>query len=160
MTADVEDVGVALAFERGVSSGESKFLISILATSSLLFRGSGGTLTIARVSLEASTSRVGQIPQRGKGAVVDRTAQDLQGAGDQCGFVKRRGGGLLEPSGEPPKCIPLATSSIAETDQAGELERLAQVKLADLARLDLRDDDVAAARSPGGILLSRAPRKS
>jgi hypothetical protein len=59
------------------------------------------------------------------------------------GLVEGRRGCLLKPPGEPPQRVPLTAGAVAQRDQGGELERLGQVKLADLPRLDLRDDEVA-----------------
>jgi hypothetical protein len=58
---------------------------------------------------------------------------------------------LFEPPGEPSDREASAALAIPERDERGQLERLAQVKLADLACLDLRDDEIALLdRSPEG----------
>jgi hypothetical protein len=51
---------------------------------------------------------------------------------------------FFEPPDEPSDRVPSAALTVAQRDQGSQLERLAQVELADIARLDLRDHEVAA----------------
>ena len=56
-----------------------------------------------------------------------------------------------QPALEPPHGVAPAARSIPQRDKRGELERIAEVELADVAHLELSDDEVAALdRSPEG----------
>jgi hypothetical protein len=50
-------------------------------------------------------------------------------------LAERRAERLLEPAGEPAQRVPLAARLVAQRDQCGELDGLAEVELADAARL-------------------------
>jgi hypothetical protein len=71
-----------------------------------------------------------------------------QTAGDHYGLVEDRARRFLEPPREPPHRVPLAARAVVEGDQGGELERLAQIKRAGFAGLELGDDEVAALQRP------------
>lgn|SRR5215510_10307793 len=60
------------------------------------------------------------------------------------GLVDRDVSGFLEPAREPTNRVAFAAGRVAERDERRQLERLPKVELADVARLKLGDDQVAA----------------
>jgi hypothetical protein len=75
---------------------------------------------------------------------VARSTERGEAAGDHRGFVDRRAGVLVEPPAKPARgCPPAADARILLRDQRGELQGLAQVDAADLARGGLGDEEVA-----------------
>ena len=74
---------------------------------------------------------------------MGRPSERLQRGDHDPGLLERRVG-LGEPAGEPPQRVPLAAGPIAKGAQAGELERLEQVDVPDLASRRLGEEQVAA----------------
>jgi hypothetical protein len=73
---------------------------------------------------------------------VASTTERRECADDKHRLVEPRGRPLLEPAGEPPQRVPLATRPVVQSNETGQLKSLAQVERGGIARLDLRSDDV------------------
>jgi hypothetical protein len=75
--------------------------------------------------------------------MVAGAAQGAQRGDDDRHFVQT-GRRFVEPAGEPAEGEATAALAVVEGDESGEFECLAEVKVADLARLELGDEEVAA----------------
>jgi len=79
---------------------------------------------------------------------VERAAEGGERTRRHHCFVDEWSRPLLEPSLQPARGEPARTRPVAERDEGGQLERLAEVEPARLACLELRADEVAALDRP------------
>jgi hypothetical protein len=94
-----------------------------------------------------SAARAYNRPEAFERGLVIRAAERLEGRYDDCGGVEPRAC-LVQPTCEPACRVAATAIPIPERDEGGQFERLVQVELSDVARLDLSDNEVAALKCP------------